>query len=116
MKRYLFLIAYEPGGWDQASVEEQQVFVDQHQAFSDYLAQHGREISAAALAGADTATTVRHESGELAVSDGPFAETVEMIGGYYDAELPDLDHATAAAALLPVCYSVEIRPTVAIGQ
>ncbi|HEY9562755.1 MAG TPA: YciI family protein [Nocardioides sp.] len=115
MKRYLFLIAYEPGGWEHASAEEQQVFVDQHQAFSDYVELHGREISAAALAGPDTATTVRHESGKLAVNDGPFAETVEMIGGYYDVELPDLDHATAAAGLLPPCYSVEIQPTVVIA-
>ena len=48
------------------------------------------------------------------MTDGPFAETVEMIGGYYDVELPDLDHAMAACALLPAAYSLEIRPTIKI--
>ena len=41
-------------------------------------------------------------------------ETAEIVGGYYDVELPDLDHAIEAAGLLPPSYAVEIRPTVVI--
>ncbi|KRF11453.1 hypothetical protein ASG90_17050 [Nocardioides sp. Soil797] len=116
MKRYVFLIAYEAGHFDRLTPAEQEPFFTAHQAFSDYVAAHGSELGSAALADTDTATTVRHVDGATTISDGPFAETVEMIGGYYDAELPDMDHAIAAAALLPPSYSVEIRPTVIISR
>lgn len=42
--------------------------------------------------------------------------TVEMIGGYYDVELPDMDHAIAAASILPPSYAVQIRSTVVITR
>ena len=51
----------------------------------------------------------------MAVVAGPFAETVEMIGGYYDVELPNLDAAIAAVSLLPAGYTVEIRATIELG-
>ncbi|WP_067432093.1 YciI family protein [Nocardioides jensenii] len=114
MKRYVFLIAYEPGGFEQAAAEVQQSYFTAHEAFSTYVAEHGNELSSAALADTDTATTVRHLDGAKSVTDGPFVETVEMIGGYYDVELPDMDHAIAAAAILPPAYAVEIRPTITI--
>jgi hypothetical protein len=106
------LLAYAPGGWEAAGPEERQAYVDGHAAFHAYVDEHGRRISGAPLADADTATTVR--SG--AVTDGPFAETVETIGGYYDVELPDLDHAIAAARLLPPAYAVEIRAVIELDD
>ncbi|QIX26976.1 hypothetical protein ncot_10515 [Nocardioides sp. JQ2195] len=116
MKRYIFLIAYEPGHFEQLTAEQQEPFFTAHASFSAYVAEHGQEHGSAALADTDTATTVRHVDGAATISDGPFAETVEMIGGYYDVELPDMDHAIAAAALLPPSYAVEIRPTVTISR
>ncbi len=53
---------------------------------------------------------VRRADGSRTVTDGPFAELAEQVGGYYDVELPDLDAAIAAARLLPPAYTVEIRP------
>ena len=114
MKRYLLLLAYEPGGWESASEEERQAYFDAHAAFETYVDEHGRRLGSAALADADMATTVRHVDGAPVVSDGPYVETVEIVGGYYDVELPDLDTAIAAARLLPTAYAVEIRPTVTI--
>ena len=114
MKRYVFLIAYEPGGYEAASEEERQGYFDAHHAFEQYVDDHGRQLGSAALADADTATTVRHGEGDIHVTDGPFAETAEQVGGYYDVELPDLDTALAAAKLLPAAYAVEVRPTVRI--
>lgn len=114
MKRYLILIAYEPWDWSTASEEDRTAFFEQHRAFSDFVAEHGQEVASAALDDAETATTVRHVNGEVVISDGPFAETTEMIGGYYEVELPDLDTAVAAARLLPPSYSLEIRPVIAI--
>ncbi len=59
-----------------------------------------------------TATTVRVRDGETLMTDGPFAETKEVLGGYYILECPDLDAALALAAKIPsVTYgSVEVRP------
>ena len=114
MKRYVLLLAYEPGGWDTADEGVQQEFFDAHTAFETFVNDRGRQLGSAALADADVATTVRHADGAATVSDGPFVETVEIVGGYYDVELPDLDTAIEAAKLLPTSYAVEIRPTVVI--
>lgn len=58
------------------------------------------------------ATCVRRDSeGRVTTTDGPFAETTEMIGGYYEVELPDLDTALEGAALLPRQFTIEVRPT-----
>ena len=74
MKRYLVLIAYEPGRWEAATPEERQGYVDGHAAFDSFVDDHGRRLSGAPLADADTATTVRHVGRETVVSDGPFVE------------------------------------------
>ncbi|WP_150462419.1 YciI family protein [Nesterenkonia ebinurensis] len=110
MKHYMFLIAYQPGDLSAASEEARAAFFEQHGAFSAFVAEHGKELASAALDDVETATTVRHVNGEIVVSDGPFAQTSEIIGGYYQVELPDLDTAIAAVRLLPPSYSLEIRP------
>ncbi len=112
--RYVVLVAYEPGHWESASEEVRQEYFAAHHAFEEYVDAKGRRISSAPLAAADTATTIRHVDGSATVTDGPFVESVEQIGGYYDVELPDLDTAIAAGRLLPASYAVEIRPTVSI--
>ncbi|HEX6151092.1 YciI family protein [Nocardioides sp.] len=114
MKRYILFLAYEPGGWDAGDEAVRQQFFDAHHAFETFVNARGRQLGSAALADADIATTVRHTDGVATVSDGPYVETVEFVGGYYDVELPDLDTAIEAASLLPRSYAVEIRPTVTI--
>lgn len=114
MKRYVILVAYEPGDWEAASEEVRQQYFAAHHAFEEYVDAHGRRISSAPLAGADTATTIRHVDGTVTVTDGPFVESVEQVGGYYDLELPDLEAAIAAGRLLPPSYAVEVRPAVTI--
>jgi len=114
VRRYVVLVAYEPGRWESASETLRQDYLAAHRAFEEYVDGHGRRISSAPLAGADTATTIRHADGTVTVTDGPFVESVEQVGGYYDVELPDLDSAIAAGRLLPSSYAVEIRPVVTI--
>jgi hypothetical protein len=110
VKRYVVLIAYPPDLWEQATEEQRERWYADHRAFDEFVAAHGNRIGTAPLAGTETATTLRHVDGQLRVSDGPFAETAETIAGYYDVELPDLDTAIAAGALLPEPFTVEIRP------
>ena len=114
MTRYVVLVAYEPGAWESASEEVRQGYFDAHHAFERYVDAHGRRIGSAPLAGGDTATTLRHVDGEVTVTDGPFVESAEQIGGYYDVELPSLDAAIEAGRLLPASYAVEIRPVVKV--
>lgn len=114
MRRYVVLVAHPQDDWETASESVRQEHFAAHHAFEQYVDAHGRRISSAPLAGADTATTIRHRDGTATVGDGPFIESVEQIGGYYDIELPDLDSAIAAGCLLPPSYAVEIRPTVTI--
>ena len=112
--RYVVLIAYEPGNWDGTDEVVRQEYFDAHHAFEAYVEQHGRRLSSAALSDADLATTVRRDGSSDVVTDGPFAELTEQIGGYYDVELPDLDAAIAAARLLPRAYTIEIRSVVGV--
>ncbi|GAA2737921.1 hypothetical protein GCM10009867_27100 [Pedococcus aerophilus] len=113
--RYVVLIAYVPGRWEEAGPQERQQFFDAHHAFERFVDEHGRRLQSAALCDADLATTIRHgEDGAAVVTDGPFVELTEQVGGYYDVELPDLDTAIAAAKLLPTSYTVEVRPVVGV--
>lgn len=82
------------------------------QAYDAELNQRGVEIAGARLRPAASATTVRVRDGETLVSDGPFAETKDFIGGIDIIECPDLDEAIAIAALHPYARRgcVEVRP------
>ncbi|MGZ4128326.1 MAG: YciI family protein, partial [Actinomycetota bacterium] len=66
----------------------------------------------APLKPAEDATTIRVRNGETIASDGPFAETKEILAGFFLLELDDLDEALAAAARIPVARtgSIEVRP------
>ncbi len=115
MRRYVVLVAYAAGEWESAGPEARQEYFDAHHAFERYVDEHGRRLASGALADADTATTLSPGRGaERVVTDGPFVELAEQIGGYYDVELPDLDVAVAAGRLLPPSYTVEIRPVLSI--
>lgn len=78
-------------------------------AHQEFMAKHAAALrGGAALAGAETATTIRPETG---ITDGVFAETKEVFGGYYLIEAPDLDAALAIAADVPTFGGgVEVRP------
>ena len=75
-------------------------------------------VAADPLHGPDTATTVRVRDGELLKVDGPFAETVEWLGGYFMLECRDLDQALELAAKHPTAASgaVEVRPIWEAGE
>ena len=81
-------------------------------AWGEALDASGRYIAAEALQPVDTAVTVRVREGEVAVSDGPFAETKEQLAGFYLVEAGDLDEALEIAARIPPVRigSIEVRP------
>jgi hypothetical protein len=110
MAGYLILLYEDEESWagaDQATAQE--VFAE-HGAFGE--ANRAALSGGNALAPTSSATTVRREaSGELTVTDGPFVETQEALGGYYLIEAADLDEAIAIAKQVPARFGgVEVRP------
>jgi len=107
--QYAVLIYETPGTLD--GLDESQ----RHAITAEYLAlrQDPACRDGASLAAADAATTVRVADGEALVTDGPFANTKEVFGGYYVIDADDLDGALQYAAKIPAARlggSVEIRP------
>jgi hypothetical protein len=85
-------------------------------AFADECRRRGVFVGGDALEGEHTATTLSVRDGRTLVSDGPFVETHEHLGGYYVLDCEDLDEALEIAALCPMAEvgSIEIRPLVRV--
>jgi hypothetical protein len=81
-------------------------------AYDEGLRGSGHCVSSEALEAVETAKTVRVRGGKVSVTDGPFAETKEQLGGFYLIEARDLDEAIEVAAKIPPARvgSIEIRP------
>ncbi len=88
--------------------------MDAYNAFGRHITERGAMKAGEALHPSTTATTVRVRDGQTISTDGPFAETKEVLGGYYVVEAADLDAAIGYAALIPGAKSgsVEVRPIV----
>ncbi|HEV7805623.1 MAG TPA: YciI family protein [Solirubrobacteraceae bacterium] len=110
MPQYMLLIYGDPA--DAPGPDEQQAAMEGWTSYTQALQESGAMKAGDALEPAETATTVRVRDGETIVSDGPFADTKEILGGYYLLDLPDLDAALEWAAKMPnITYgSVEVRP------
>ncbi len=116
MTQYMFLIYGDEAAFSEAppTPEQWQAMMVAHQAFQTGVnANGGQVLGGEALAPTTAATTVRpQQDGDALVTDGPFAETKEALGGYYLVEAPDLDAALAFAKTLPTTGCVEVRPVV----
>lgn len=86
-----------------------------HDAFAAAVRDRGAIVAGEALGEAATATTMRWAEGQVVLTDGPYAETVEQLGGFYLIDIGDLDQLTELCSLLPPIYSIEIRPTMEVG-
>jgi hypothetical protein len=107
--KYLLLIYMDEKAMNPA--EREQCYKDSTQLAHD-LNQAGQFLSANPLQPVATATSLRIREGKRFVTDGPFAETREQLGGYYLIDAKDLDAALAVAARIPAAKkgTVEIRP------
>ena len=116
--KYAFLIYDDPSSWESLPREEAQKFraeeMPQWEAAMAELASVDPGLTGYELAARATAKVVRVRDGERLVTDGPFAETKEIIGGFFVAEVPDLDEAIRLGAVIPSAQggSIEIRPVV----
>jgi hypothetical protein len=112
--QYMLLIYSEPGAWRSLSEEERSAMYEEYFALSRRLQAEEKLVSSNELQPSSTATTVQVSGGETAVTDGPFAETKEVLGGYYLIEAESLDDAIRWAAQIPAARhgKVEVRPVV----
>jgi hypothetical protein len=109
---YLLLIYHsEANGKTMSAAAMGQMHQD-YMTFTQDLTKSGKNKGGNALEQTTTATTVRVRNGKTAVTDGPFAETKEQLGGYYLVEAKDLDEAISIAARIPGAKdgSIEVRP------
>lgn len=112
--QYLLLIYDEEAKWNGIPAAEQQKIYQRYGAFSEEVRTAGQLLGANQLQPISTATTVRVRNGKRVVTDGPFAETKEQLGGYYLVQAKDLDEAMSIAARIPSAEmgSIEVRPVV----
>jgi hypothetical protein len=110
MPQYMLLIYLPTEGG--LTPEEQAAESPRWYEYTEGLMKAGAHVSGEALHGVEAATTVRVRDGETQITDGPFAETKELLGGYYVIDVPDLDTALQHAAGIPSVGrgSVEVRP------
>ena len=109
--RFVVLLHQDERVWAEATAEERAQYIREHDDFSAAAeAAPGVEIlGGEALTSVRSATTVRRRGDRVTVSEGPYAETVEQLGGFYLVEAPDLDVLTELVTRLPE-YTLEIRP------
>ena len=110
--KYLAIIYNDESLYIDATPEQIGEIFAAHGAFGEAATKAGVFVGGEGLEGSNTATLVRVRDGERMLTDGPFAETKEQIGGYYLLECKDLDDALNWAAQIPEAKtgSIEVRP------
>jgi hypothetical protein len=110
--QYLLLIYDAEKLWTTMPDAERNAMHAEYGKFTNDIKASGHLRAGDALQPTHTATTVRVRDGKTSITDGPFAETREQLGGYYLIEAKDLDEATQIAARIPGAKigSIEIRP------
>jgi hypothetical protein len=115
--QYLMLLYASESTFNTLTPEQQKAGVEQYSRFTEEIKHNGKWVNSNRLAPVASATTVRVRDGKRVVTDGPFVETKEQLGGYYLIEAKDLDEAIAIAARCPGAEhgTIEVRPVWQMG-
>jgi len=110
--KYICLGYFDEKKWETMSENEQKAFMDECFAYDNELRKNGHIVGGEALQSARNAVTLRRNGGKVSVTDGPFAETEEQLGGFGVIEALDLNHAIQLMSKHPSLKLgvVEIRP------
>jgi len=110
---FMALVYDDPSGWDALSQAEQEAGYEMYMAVARDATAAGALVDGGALARTAAATSVRVRNGDALVTDGPYAEVKESLGGYYLFSCDSLEEAIAWAARIPSAShggAVEVRP------
>jgi|SRR5882672_12231340 len=111
--KYLLLCCFDEKRWEAIPDSQRAGIMRDYGALMQSLDRSGHHLAGAKLQSSSAATTVRGGNGKPAVTDGPFAETKEQLGGYHLIECRNLDEAISIAKRIPtIPYggTVEVRP------
>ena len=110
--KYICLGYIDPKKWEKMSEGERNAMVDECFAYDDVLRKKGHFVGGEALQSARNATTLRRKNGKVSITDGPYAETKEQLGGILVLEAKDLNHAIQLMSKHPGVKAgpFEIRP------
>jgi hypothetical protein len=116
--RYLLSFIVEEGAMENSSPEEMQEALERWSAFDDEAVARGAMIACEPLEGSAVATTVHvRENGDRIVTDGPFAESKEQLGGFCLLDCENLDEALEWARKVPMrSGSIEVRPVMDLSR
>ena len=111
--KYLCLIYLDEDKMDAMPESDMRALNARHLAFNDSLRQSGHFVEADALEPGRTTSTIRVRQGKPAVTDGPFAESKELVAGFYLIEARDQKEAVEIASRIPSAPlgTIEVRPT-----
>jgi hypothetical protein len=116
--KYMLLIYHNEQLWDSHTEAERQEIYREYRQLREELTSSGQFLDGDQLEATTTASTVRVRESKPMITDGPFAETREQLGGFFLIEAKDMSEATSIAARIPSARegSIEIRPVVAGSQ
>jgi len=110
--KFVCLSYLGPTTWETMSESERNASMDEFFAYDEMLRKNGHMICAEGLGSARNAATLRFQNGKVSVTDGPYAETKELLAGFFILDAKDLKHAIELMSKHPVVKGgpVEIRP------
>ena len=116
--RYLCLIYSDDSQWSKMPKADQDKWMAEYGAFTEGIKKSGHYVGSDRLESASTATVIRQRNGKVSITDGPFVETKETLGGFFMIAAKDLDEAIQLASKIPGARhgSVEVRPVMEIRQ
>ena len=115
---YLLMIYHSEAEWAKVTPTEEAGIYQEYGKLRDDLSAKGKYLGGSQLLPTTMATAVHMREGKRVVTDGPFAETKEQLGGYFLVNATDLDEAIAIAARIPSARTgtIEVRPLAVRGQ
>ena len=115
--KYLLLCCHDEQAWDSMPKSQCEAVMEETMVYCEALKKSGHLLGAEQLEPIHAAMSVRVRSGKLSVTDGPFAETMEQLGGYFLISARDLNEAIQVASKFPSVRfgTMEVRPVRDLG-
>jgi hypothetical protein len=111
--QYLLMCCFNEERWESIAEPERAAIMRDYAAWVESTVKRGQHLATGRLQPTSAATTIRVRNGKAVITDGPFAETKEQLGGYHLVECKNLDEAIAIAQHIPTLRAggaVEVRP------
>lgn len=119
MPQYMLLIYDDEKMWNRMAEGERNKVFGEYMEFTQSIVKSGQFRAGDPLQPVTTAKTIREKNGKAVITDGPFAETKEQLGGYYLVECKNIEEAIAIGQRIPsvrVGGSIEVRPVMAMPK